>query len=148
MLLISVVWLVRWSRTNTLSHVTGLAGVRFFANDEKAIRRPSAVIVAPAESPSPWVPSVATLIRSTPAPPAPATPGTVKGSAEAAPGSTVVTAQTTAVAPKAARTRLVALRFAFPLIFPPRQDMALLPGSPPEGHKHATAMALWGQCVA
>lgn len=81
--------------------------------------RPSAVIVAPAESPSPWVPSAATLIRSTPAPLSLATPGTVMGSAEAAPGSTAVTAQTTTVALKAARTRPAALRCAFPLTFSP-----------------------------
>ncbi|MEU6666083.1 hypothetical protein [Streptomyces sp. NPDC046727] len=77
--LIRVVCLVRWSRTNTASGMPELAGVKFFADDEKAIRRPSAVIVAPAESPSPWVPSVATLIRSTPAPPSLATPGLVMG---------------------------------------------------------------------
>ncbi|MFD9794186.1 hypothetical protein ACFWXK_24915 [Streptomyces sp. NPDC059070] len=122
--------------------MAGVAGARFFASDEKATRRPSFVIVAPAESPSPWVPSLATLTRSTDPEAALATPATVMGPAEAAPGSVVVTAQATSAAGKTVHARLMARRFVVPLILPPKTDTALLPGSPPGGHKHAIATAL------
>jgi len=68
--------------------------------------RPSDVIEAPAESPSPWVPSAATLILSTPAPDA------MAGAAVAVAGSTAVTAQTATAALRALRPRPLTLRLA------------------------------------
>ncbi|GHJ19904.1 hypothetical protein TPA0909_15180 [Streptomyces albus] len=97
------------------------------------------------ESPSPWVPSDATLTRSTPAPPPRAAPG----SAAAAAGSAIVTAQAATAALSKERGRLgPRRRSVFPLMFPPRiRD----PVPPPALRRRATdsqpGAALRGQCV-
>src|SRR5262249_34492760 len=122
---------VCWSRRNTLSPVVVEPAIRFVADEAKTMRWPSVVIEAPTELPSPWVPSSATLIRSTP-------PSSVipMDSADAVPCGTAVPAHTATAAVRATRTRLVVLPFVLPRIFPPTYDTA----SPPVPHWRLTRM--------
>ena len=57
-----------WLRMYACLYASVPPGTRCVADDAKALWRPSVVIGALRESPSAWVPSVATLFLSVPAP--------------------------------------------------------------------------------